>query len=641
LFPLLGLNSQAATDVRSPDGHLVLSYELQAGEVPSYRMLLDGREILGSSKLGLLRDDDDFTKGLRVLREEPVVEVADDYSLPGSKRLLNHYRARRLVVHLASSKGKPMDLEFQVSNDGAAFRYHFPDSSPDLREILAEQTSFALPQGSLAWLQPIAVAKQGWCVASPSYEEHYQMGIPVGTPSTLGVGWVFPALFRNGDTWLAVSETDLGPDWCGSRLAHLSPNGEYSVALADPRETIGTETARPHSRLPWTSPWRLVAAGSLATVTESTLGTDLASAPTVATTPPQGTAVMGKSSWSWPLLGDAKTTYEVQKQFIDYAAEMGWRYCLIDALWDTQIGYERTAELAAYAKKKGVDLLLWYNSNGSWNEAPQTPKDRMHTHEARIAEFERLKAMGIRGLKIDFFGGDGQPMIRLYHDILRDAAPYGFMMNFHGATLPRGWERTYPHLATMEAIKGFEYVTFEQVNADAQPSHAAMLPFTRNLFDPMDFTPVCLDRLPKGERRTTVAFELAQAVLYTSGIQHYAEIPEVLAKQPAFVRTLLREIPASWQDSKLLAGFPGRDVVMARKAADGRWYVAGINGESKNKTLSFSLERLQSAGSGRLILDGEKGITEKAFRPDASGPVKVEVPANGGFILVLDALVDG
>ena len=188
----------------------------------------------------------------------------------------------------------------------------------------------------------------------------------------------------------------------------------------------------------------------------------------------------------------------------------------------------------------------------------------MLTHESRIAEFDKLKAIGVAGLKVDFFGGDGQSMIAYYHDILTDAAPYGFMMNFHGATLPRGWQRTYPHLMTMEAIRGLEFVTFEQRNADEEPTHAAMLPFTRNVFDPMDFTPVVLDRIRNIERRTTSAFELALSVLFTSGIQHYAEIPEGMAKAPDYVREFLKGVPSVWDDTKFLDGYPGKFVVLAR-----------------------------------------------------------------------------
>ena len=267
----------------------------------------------------------------------------------------------------------------------------------------------------------------------------------------------------------------------------------------------------------------------------------------------------------------------MQKQFIDYAADMHWKYCLIDAEWHKQIGEEKIKDLADYAKTKNVGMILWYNSAGDWNTTPQGPRDKMLTHESRVKEFEKLKAMGIAGLKIDFFGGDGQSMMAYYHDIMEDAEPFGLSLNFHGATLPRGWQRTYPHLMTMEAIRGMEFITFEQGNADQAPTHMATIPFTRNVFDPMDFTPMALNNIPNIKRRTTSGFELATAILFTSGIQHFAEIPQGMAKTPDYVKDFLKW-PAVWDDIQFLDGYPGKFVVLARKG-DGRWYLAGINAD--------------------------------------------------------------
>ena len=325
----------------------------------------------------------------------------------------------------------------------------------------------------------------------------------------------------------------------------------------------------------------------------------------------------------------------MQKRFIDYAADMRWQYTLVDALWDTQIGWDKLKELVDYARTKGVKILVWYNSAGDWNDSPQRPRDRMLTHESRVREFERLKAIGVAGLKVDFFGGDGQSVIAYYRDILDDAAPYGFLMNFHGATLPRGWHRTYPNLMTTEAVRGLEFVTFEQKNAEDEPTHAAMLPFTRNVFDPMDFTPMVLDRIQRIERRTTSAFELALSVLFTSGIQHYAEIPEGMAKAPEYVREFLRRVPSVWDDVRFIDGFPGKHVVIARRAG-AQWYVAGINGEPKDVTLDLDLSGL--AGAGTLITDGDGGNLSFDSTPvqlTAAQRLVVRMKPRGGFVIVL------
>jgi hypothetical protein len=247
--------------------------------------------------------------------------------------------------------------------------------------------------------------------------------------------------------------------------------------------------------------------------------------------------------------------------------------------------------------------------------------------------------MGVAGVKIDFFGGDGQSVINYYLDILHDAAPYGFAMNFHGATLPRGWQRTYPNLVTMEAVRGLEYITFGQDNANQEPTHAATLPFARNIFDPMDFTPMALDRInDRVQRRTTSAFELALSVLFTSGIQHYAEIPAGMAKVPDYVRDFIKGVPSVWDDTKFLDGFPGKFVVLARQG-DGRWYVAGINGETTARTLTLNLKELRVPASGTLIADGDGG--NLPFRRETvhllrNQQFEITLPPHGGFVMVFN-----
>jgi hypothetical protein len=634
LVATTSVSLRAAERLASPDGNLAVVFKLDTGGVPVYRIERAGRVVLQESRLGLVRDDEDFSRGLALDGASATEPVEDRYEILTAKRRINDYRANRRVYHLATAAGKKLDLIFQVSNDGVAFRYFFPETSTAVHRLQEEVSSFHFLPGTKAWLQPMSVAKSGWKATNPSYEEFYQQEIPVGTPSTLGAGWVYPALFHSGDTWLLLSETGLGRNYCGTRLRDASPDGNYTVGFPDPRETMHGLPVNPSSTLPWLTPWRLIAIGSLKTIAESTLGIDLADK---ATGPADPGIKPGKASWSWPLLGDDQTTFDVQKRFVDYAAEMGWAYCLVDSMWDQQIGYAKLKALADYARGKNVGLLLWYNSNGDWNEAPQTPKNRMLTHASRVAEFERIKAIGIKGLKVDFFGGDGQPVIDFYHDILEDAAPYGFLMNFHGATLPRGWQRTYPHLMTMESIKGFEFITFEQANADAEPVHATTIPFTRNVFDPMDFTPVCLDALPRGERRTTSAFELALAVLFTSGIQHYPEIPEGMAKMPAYVRDFMKHVPSIWDDTTFIDGYPGKLAVFAREG-DGRWYVAGINGEPTKKTLTLDLSTVAAEGRGMLITDGsETGFQQTDLAWSADRKPILTLQPNGGFVLVIDS----
>jgi alpha-glucosidase len=627
-----------SVEISSPDGRIVATVDVQGG-MPGYSVKLDGKPVLHRSKLGVIRDDADFTANITPrasysARVAKLEKIEDRYELLTSKRRLTTYRAHRRVLEFAAANGAPMDVVFQVSNDGIAFRYVFPGSGDAKRRISSEATSFNFLADTRGWLQPIAPARSGWSESNPSYEELYERDFIVGTPSPLGRGYVFPALFRSGDTWLLVSEASVGPNYCGSRLLAHRRQSEYTLEFPTELENSGTGPATPEAKLPWTTPWRLIAIGSLKTIVESTLGTDVADPPAPGTRPP--THGPGRSSWSWPLLGDAHTVFDTQKKFVDYAADMHWEYTLVDAEWDRQIGYEKLQELVNYARPKGVSILVWYNSGGDWTRAPQTPRDRMFDPATRRAEFQRLQKIGVAGVKIDFFAGDAQSTMAYYHELIQDAARAGLSVNFHGATLPRGWQRTYPNLLTTEAVRGFEFITFDQKNAEDEPWHAAMLPFTRNVFDPMDFTPLSLGRVHDIQRRTTVGFELATTALFTSGIQHFAEIPDTLAKAPEYVRTWLRRLPVVWDEVRFIDGFPGKYVVLARRAGKS-WYVSGINGENTPRDLKLGLGELAGPTSGQLIGDGGDAL---GFRSEqlaiTARPVELRIPARGGFVITIN-----
>ncbi len=622
-------------DVASPDRSLRVEMALDETGRPTWRLLREGREVIASSPLGMVGQGVDLSRGLVFAGVDPPQTVADDYELLSGKRRHNAYRANRRVFRWQDAQGRELAVAWQVSDDGAAFRYELERPVPGLQTWTRDAATFRLPASAHAWLQPLAEPKTGFGRTNPSYEEYYLQDVPVGTPTPMGHGWVFPALFRAGDNWILLSEGSLRRGDAGSRLLDGASAGEYLLGFPDEREALPGQPALPWiEAFPWRSPWRIVAVGDLATVVDSTLGTDLADPPVV-----DAPSVPGKASWSWPLLGDESTVFEVQKQFIDYAARMGWRYTLVDALWDTQIGEEKLRELVGYARGRNVSILVWYNSAGDWNQAPQTPRGKLLDHEGRVREFEKLKAMGVAGLKVDFFGGDGSSMIAYYLDLLADAAPYGFQMNFHGATLPRGWQRTFPHLQTVEAVRGLEFATFEQGNADRVPVHAATLPFVRGVFDPMDFTPLAMVRLnDRVQRRTSPAFELAQSVLFVSGIQHYAETAEGMDKVPEYVRGFLSGLPEVWDDSRFLDGYPGQYAVFARQGG-GRWFVAGINAGPGPRTVALDATALGGGVQrGLLIADGgdAPGFAQRRVEFAPGKPLELELPAAGGFVLQLD-----
>jgi alpha-glucosidase len=618
----------AAPTLSSPDRHISLEVSVTPQQTLAWSLRRDGKPVILSSSLGLQIEGADLASGLRIASVSPTRAISDRYTMAIGKKKQISYAANEQVYTIENARKQKMDVVFRLSNDGFAFRYIVAEPSLPTKKFVAESTSFALPADAKAWLQPMQIAQTGWKNTNPAYEEHYQREIAVGTPSPSSAGWVFPALFKAGDTWVALSEAGMDGSFHASRLKADSTGGEYWLGVPMAPEIYPNGALLAETTGTLTSPWRIGAVGKLATVMESTLGTDLA-APAIAFD--RALLKPGHAAWSWALLKDDATVYGVQKQFIDYAADMHWNYMLIDADWDRKIGYDKLRELTTYGASKNVGVLVWYNSSGPWNGTEYSPKGALMTHEQRVKEFARLRDIGVKGVKIDFFAGDGKSMIAYYVDILKDAADAGLLVNFHGATLPRGWARTYPNLMSAEAVKGLEFTTFQQADQDAVVRHAAMLPFARNLFDPMDFTPMVFGDIPKIKRATRNGFELAESVLFLSGIQHFAETPAGMATVPPAVKSMLRELPRSWDEVKFVDGFPGQHVVIARKAGKA-WYVAGLNAGDSDKVLTLDLSFLGKR-KGQLITDG-KGEREFDIGAIAGGMTPITIKPHGGFVAV-------
>jgi hypothetical protein len=638
LFALIGSNvwgkAQQVAQLQSPDKSLVLNVFLSTSGEVQYRIQKSGVNIIQPSVLGMMMKSHDFTQRMKLVAKSKPERITDNYQTKNAKKSSIQYQSNQLVLSFINKEEKKMDIIFRLSNDGLAFRYSFPWIK-NKETIIKEHSSFAFDKKARAWLQPMSEAKTGWQQCHPSYEEHYLQNIPVGTLSPLKSGWVYPALFKTNDTWVLITEAALDGTYCGTRLINDSASSVYSIGFADPREVFTGGGYLPVNNKRWLTPWRIITIGSLKTIAESTLGTDLAPA---AITIDHSFIKPGKASWSWINSKDDNITFTEQQKYIDYAADMRWQYCLVDAAWDVKIGYDSIKILSDYAAQKNVGLLLWYNSAGDWNTVAYTPKDKLLTKEGREEEFSRLQSMGIKGVKIDFFGGDGQSMIQYYIDILNDAAKHKLLVNFHGATLPRGWQKTYPHLMTTEAIYGMEMVTFDQHAADVQANHCAMLPFTRNAFDPMDFTPMNLTGLTSSNctRKTTPAFELALSVLFLSGIQHFAQAPEGMTKVSDDVKLFLKTLPDYWDDVKFLEGYPGKYAVIARRSGN-RWYIAGINGEKNEKKVSLDLTSFRKI-KATLFTDGAAGkLLSKTISNTATQKKSdIMLKPNSGFVIVLE-----
>ncbi len=622
--------------ISSPDKKIEVTFLTDKRGRVLYAVRLGGREIIKPSALGLVRSDSSFSEKLTLVKASKPQVVKDSYDMPLGKRKHCVYEAVRRVFTLENSAGETMDIIFQVSNDGLAFRYAFGQVSQKTCSIEQEKTSFAFAADTLCRLHPMQAGKSGWQQTQPSYEEHYEAEKPVGGPSPTGAGWCLPALFKtSGGAWVLICDSDVDESYCGVRLADDSNGGVYRIAFPHPKEHRGQiDAACPQIQLPFKSPWRVLIIGTLDTIVRSTLMTDVAAPCKLSDT---SFVRPGRAAWHWLRYGDDSANPQTIEKFIDFASQMHWEYVLIDANWDKSIGYEKMADIVRKASQKNVGIILWYNSNGQWNNAPMTPKNRMDERTVRRQEFARLRKMGVKGVKIDFFGGDKQATMKLYLDILRDAADFAILVNCHGSTIPRGWQRTYPNLVSMEAVKGMEYITFDQRNADLAPQHCCILPFTRNVIGSMDFTPVVFNPAIRNSKlRTLPAFELALSVIFESGIQHFGLVPDEMQLMSDFVKEFLQKVPAAWDQTRFLEGYPGKYVVLARRNGN-MWYIAGINGQGSRQKLNIDSSFIgDGEWNGILITDGaDRSFIKKSLESIDSFDNLIELKPYGGFVIWL------
>ena len=585
--------------------------------------------VIQDSPLGLQMSGHDFLGGFKSCTASPARLLDETYTVPHGKRRECHHRANEVTLTLQSASSRTLEMDFRACDDGVAFRYRVPGPGAGPFLVEREATGFALPLDARLWLQPSDKAT----IYAPSYETYYENEIAVGTPAPLGVGWAFPVLFRTGDShyWGLITEAGVGPNFCAARLSNEAPQGVYRIAWPDPREGNGMGAVQPSSTLPWEMPWRVIILGdSLAGIVESTLVEDVCPPSRVQDT---GWIKPGRVAWSWWSDPTSSTDAAKQMKFVDLAAAMGWEYVLVDANW-TIMDHGNIHDVIRYAKKKGVGVLLWYNSGGPHNVVTEKPRDSLCFKEVRQFEFDLLRQWGVKGVKVDFFQSDKQDVIGLYHGIMQDAAERQIMVNFHGCTLPRGWSRTYPHLMAMEAVRGSECYIFDSKFPSRAPMQNTITPFTRNVVGPMDYTPVAFTA-QKNPHLTTFAHELALSVLFESGWLHFADKPEAYLKLPAAPKRFLKQVPVTWDDTRLVAGYPGRLTILARRKGTD-WYLAGVNGEAQSREERVKLGAWLSEGQYELtqIGDGANGrcFASKIGTVRSGEDISARMLPYGGFV---------
>lgn len=627
--------SQGA-DIDSPTGNLKVITSVNDEGKPVYSVICDGKIVIDKAPLGLTTDFADLSKGLKETDVKTGV-INREYAQDKIKKSKINVSATNAVVKYEGEGGKRIDMEWHVADDGVAFRYLVPrQNGKGSMVVKEEKSSFVFPEGTTTYLTSQSDPMIGWKRTKPSYEEYYVVDAPMDQKSEYGHGYTFPALFKTPDgIWTMLTETGVDGYYCGSHLSDYKDGG-YSIAFPMEEENNGNGSANPGVALPGNTPWRVMAIGdNLAPIVETTLPWDLVE-PKYATSRPARPA---KGTWSWILWQDGSINYDDQKTYIDFAADMGYDNVLIDNWWNTNIGEKKMEELIKYAHSKGVNPILWYSSSGHWNDIEQGPVNRMDRPIERKKWMKWMRDNGVDAIKVDFFGGDKQETMRLYEDILSDAADYGIDVVFHGCTLPRGWERMYPNFVGSEAVLASENMIFDQGFCDKEALHATLHPFIRNSAAIMEYGGSFLNkRMNKGNdggnvRRTTDAFQLAVAVLFQNPVQNFALAPNNLTDAPAVAIDFMKNVPTTWDDTKYIAGEPGKYVVIARRHGD-TWYVAGVSNLEKPVKLDLSLPMFEKGTKLQMINDDKKGEPIKT-EIKVKNPEKVTVTLNpaSGFVL--------
>lgn len=626
---------------QSPDGKMAVTVSDQGGKA-TYQVTLDGTVFITPSPLGVVMNFADLSQGL-TLKDCQTTTVKDEYSLKTIKQSHVSYEATEAVCQFEKD-GKPaLDVIFRVTGRDVAYRYKIYASKKDMFSAVVESeaSSFVLPEGTTTFLCPQVKPMGGFARTYPSYETSYTWDDEMGK-NGWGQGYTFPCLFKTPQGWVIISETGTDGNYVGCALKN-DGGAKYSIDFPQASEMDGWGTPNAKVALPALTPWRTMTIGTtLAPIVETTVANDLVQPKYKASKD----YTYGKGTWSWIIRMDGSCNYKEQKEYIDFSAALGYRSVLVDAHWDSQIGYDKVAELSRYAQSKGVGLFLWYNSNGFWNDAPQGPRQKMNKSSVRRQEMKWMQENGILGIKVDFFGGDKQVMMQLYEDILTDANEFGLQCIFHGCTLPRGWERMYPNYVASEAVLASENLSFGQGACDAEAKNGCTHVFIRNTVASMDWGGSALNkRYSTGNdrgtyRRTSDVYALATAVLFQSSVQHFALAPNNLEDAPAWAIDFMKQVPTNWDEVRFIDGYPGKYAIIARRAGD-TWYIAGINAEKQPVKKVISLPMFVKDTQLTVYADDAKYTNDpnvvgsvKTVKQNKKQQMNIVIPENGGIVIV-------
>ena len=543
-------------------------------------------------------------------------QVKDDYQMLEGKRLHCTNEANEYQAPIGSNA----KIVIRLYNDGIAFRYEY--IKLENQKQLEEHTIYMIPEGTKRWFMQWTEAYEGFFPQTTTYKVK-----PIRTSSGASTSadgwnnrWGYPALLEPVEGVFAlISEANIERRQSASCLYN---DGErYSVVAAENDLNLSGD---------WHTPWRVVIIGKLADIVESTLVTDVSEPSQLKDT---NWIKPGVVSWIYWANNHGSNDYNIIKKYVDMAVVLKLPYVLIDAEWDEMdkiaSNEGKTIEDAvAYANSKGIKPMIWYNSSVGWIDGAPGPKFRLNKPEDREKEFAWCEKIGVAGVKIDFFSGDNQMNMDYCLDLLESAARHHLLVNFHGAPIPRGWQKTWPNLLSTEGVYGAEWYNNVPTFTDKAASHNTTLPFTRNVIGPMDYTP-CAFSDSQHPHITSLAHELALTVLYESGLQHLADRPESFLAQPKEVQDFLGQLPTVWDETRYVSGYPGESAVLARRSGN-TWYVAGINGKDDPQILKTDLSFI-GKGSVQLFADDASGKWQ--ISTISKLPSQVECQPRGGFVM--------
>jgi len=628
-----------------------------------YRVKHEGKPVVEWSRLGIVSGLHDFTANLKI-GKVTASSMRHEYRLLHGKQSAISKEAERFLIGIQNAQAQSMTLEFVLQADAVAFRYLLPKvADAVVTRVNDELTAFRLPPETTGYLQQYQEASK----VSPAYEYYFEK-VKAGASDSgkasirhiwqpfvgfTGLvifgsdGWAFPALFHTPDNLYAlITEAGALENYAAVHLTANPEHNVYAVRWPAAKEGNGVGEVNPASQLPLVTPYRVIICCDLAKITQSTAVTDLAEPLDRRFGKMPDWVKPGKATWDW--LSYVKTGDEArQKQYIDAAHEFGWQYTLIDANWNRWNNGNAgpiIRQLVQYATGRSVGLWLWYNSGGPNNTVTEEPRDLMHERSVRRNEFAKLRQWGIKGVKIDFWQSEKQVAMRQYVETLEDAADFQLMVNFHGSTIPRGLERRFPNLMTQEAVKGAEWYQFPVFPGPGARDNVYYA-FTRNAIGPMDYTPLVFEQAFK-QQKISYAHSLALAVIFESGVQHFADNADDVQKGfrklfglYPFVGQFLRDVPVAWDGTVFLEGLPDTHIVLAREK-QGVWYVAGISSSSREihvrQPFTFGLygnyraEFISEENGGDALT-----YAESELHTGGSQYIDVKLRPRSGFVLRL------